>query len=344
MNIVSCLKFNKVDQSEILEVVDNEARLNIIGAEGTKIYLHQMPFIQNHILYTQIGTCIYLGCYEEDLTCLYVIEQEVKNNKVVIKNIYSETFIDKHTVLAKFFRYDRQFQEENLRKRLLETIDSVKVIIDKEYLKGKILEYLDRNERVEDVKQLAEGSVIKEVEPKLKPHFIKKSSRNDNGGNNTVNKEVTVNGVTYKSQTAFRKAFGIPTGSFYDCLSRGMTLEEMADKYTNNKFDRRGRRPKEKIIVYGVEYRSQNDFCIKNDIPGSSVYKYITKGMTYEEILDLYKGGNPKGKEPVRYNYLGEEMSVRELSELSGLSEKLLWERLGKGWTVEKAVETPSNQ
>ena len=43
-----------------------------------------------------------------------------------------------------------------------------------------------------------------------------------------------------------------------------------------------------------------------------------------------------------KYNYLGQEMTLAELSELSGLSTGVIYQRIESlGWTVEKAVETP---
>ena len=148
---------------------------------------------------------------------------------------------------------------------------SSSVIIEKEYLIGKITEYLDKEE-------------IKELPKEQKPHFVKKESKPKKATNV---EPVTVNGITYSSKYAFSTAMGIPQ---------------------------------------------------------SSMFKYLQRGMSLEEILEMYKDGSPKrGAKPKnKYEYLGEQFTMKELSELSGLSINALEHRINQnGWTVEKAVETP---
>ena len=278
MKLVSCLKYNELDKSEIIENDEGLIFIKVLGADK-KLSLGEIPKIDNYLYYTQIGTCMYIGVksFTEGILFFYVIEQQVKDGKLSIKNIYSDVLVEDSNILAKFFRYDKEFQEDNLRRRLLAHINFIPVIIEKEYLTGKITEYLDRNDRVEEVKELVE---------KPKAHFVKKESKPKKA---TTIEPVTVNGVTYNSKYAFARAFNIPQ---------------------------------------------------------SSMFKYIEKGMSLEEILEMYKDGSPKrGAKPKnKYEYLGDQFSMKELSELSGLSTGLLENRINMlGWTVEKAVETPLN-
>ena len=58
----------------------------------------------------------------------------------------------------------------------------------------------------------------------------------------------------------------------------------------------------------------------------------------------IYKNGKPKrgGSPRKKFEYLGECFTLNELAELSGHKLSTLINRIyAKGWTVEKAVETP---
>lgn len=276
MKLVSCLKYDELDKSELIENDNGLIFIKVLGTDK-KIFIEEIPSTRNTYYYTQIGTCMYIGVkdHTNSILYLYVIEQQVHDGKLSIKNIYSDTLVYNNSILARFFRYDKEFQEENLRNQLIGCINHIPVIIEKEYLIGKITEYLDRNDRVEEVKELVE---------KPTAHFVKKESKPKKATNA---EPVTVNGITYSSKNAFATAFGIPQ---------------------------------------------------------ASMFKYIQKGMSLEEILEMYKDGKPpRGAKPTRkYEYLGEQFTIKELAELSGLKQTTLEGRINqKGWTVERAVETP---
>ena len=297
MKIVSCLKFEELKQSEIVrfnEENPNNIKAVLIKLLGTdkEITLYKMPYATRNY-YVQIGTCMYIGDDSEDeIFFLYVIEQEIKNGKLNIKNIYTEAITQTGTILADFFKYDKEFQEKNLRRRLIDNIDNIDVIIDKEYLKEKIREYLDR----EDIDTVEESNIIEEIEKDkdIKPiaeiHFPRKSVKM---GGYQVGQKITCNGVEYKSKSAFINAY---------------------------------------------------------NLPHTSVWTLLSQGKSPEEIVEMYKGKERqilqrRGRHAKRYEYEGELLTARELSELSDVPAKIIRQRIEDyNWSVKDAVETPTSK
>lgn len=167
MKIVSCLRNTELEQSPVVTVEGLNIVIRILGAEDRVIDLTEIPRIQkvneDCFYYAQIGTCLYIA-YENKanhIIFLYVIEQEIKNNKLSIKNIYSDVMVGERNILARFFRYDREFQQENLKERLIKAINAIPVIIEKEYLRNKILEYLENEEEQNEfVKEIFDNKDI----------------------------------------------------------------------------------------------------------------------------------------------------------------------------------------
>lgn len=350
MKIVSCLKLEELKESKTAIFDGVRILLRILGAEDKIIYLRDMPFISNRILYTQIGTCLYLGTTEDNITFLYVIEQEIKNNKLRVKNIYTDTIVEDNHILAKFFRYDESFQRENLSIRLFDIIDDVQVIIDKEYLKEKILDYLEREEEKkeesEDLMQLVEQDEgIKSIPPQP---FLKTGKelpvalRGQGRGN-----ELVCYGKKYDSWNSFIREYKLPHSSVWYMLARGERPEDILKKYNID----RNAKPKEdvkrlkppvnaiQIECDGKKYNSITEFAKEFKMSVSAVGKKLKEGKTPEEIV-AEKGGGVKAER--KYEYEGEIFTIRELSEIFELPPSTIYQRIKNlGWSVKKAVETP---
>lgn len=208
----------------------------------------------------KFGACIYIGFEDgdSDITFTYIIEQEIRNNEIYIKNIYSNTKVGQKNILESFFKYNKDFEMDNLKNRLLNLIDKIDVIIEKKYLKSKITEYLENKAESEDTIKIKSGHITE-------------------------------------------------------------------------------------MVCYGQKYESIKKFCEDYKIPLQSYYNNKRKGMSNEEIFDKYVNSERKERQEYinMYEYEGQQMSLEELSQLSGIKKHTIYQRLLKGWSVVDAVETP---
>lgn len=238
---------------------------------------------ENKIYFAQVGMNMYIVYSDEanKINFAYIIEQSIANDKMIIKQIYTSTSVSELNPLGKFFKYNKEFEKENLTERLKYVISKIAVIPEreKEYLMEKITEYL------ENTKQDTENQGIGLIKEDGKISIRESRS-------NIIDLPFEYNGKTYNSITSFIKEYNIPCASFYDLYKKNKTLDEIVEKYKN-----------EKIITAEVKRDKKN--------------KQL-------------------------YEYLGQKMTLRELSDLSGIPYKRLHQRIHiQGWTVQDAVETP---
>ena len=117
---VACLK-GKITTDTKVKVTDYGINIKILGTEDKEIQLHSIPSIINEynkrVYYTQIGTCMYIALEDisEGIVFLYIIEQEIKNGNLKIKNIYTHTIVHEANILERFFRYDAEFEKDNIK-------------------------------------------------------------------------------------------------------------------------------------------------------------------------------------------------------------------------------------
>lgn len=322
--VVNCKKFE-----EILNGLIQEKKLCIYKNDNEFDFLDfgNMPCIKKQeriYYYMQVGMFLYLGYTDEKygITYLFGIEQKIVNNKMQIENIYTGIDVSLENPLERFFKYDEDFMKDILNKKMNELIDNIDVIYEKEYLKGKIQEYLE--EKIE-----------KSTEPK--PISVRKTGH-IRGGYQT-RKQIKYNGVVYPSYTKFLNAYGLNAGTVGNRLEDGWTYDEIVKKY--GKTNRREKPIVQKVVCNGIEYKSVSEFALKNGMAISTTQRKINAGMKPEEILKegLALRETQKyiwGKE---YQYLGKKMTLKELEELSGVPYKTIHKRLQRGWSVEDAVE-----
>ena len=98
-------------------------------------------------------------------------------------------------------------------------------------------------------------------------------------------------------------------------------------------------------IEFGGEtFNTVTEFCKRFKVPNASFYdQYVHRKIPLDKIVERYKNGRiGKANTSIKfYDYLGKKMTVKELSELSGLKTHIIYNRLTNGWSVEEAVETP---
>jgi hypothetical protein len=143
---------------------------------------------------------------------------------------------------------------------LFHLIDRIDVIIEKQYLKEKITEYLDKNE---------EGQ------------FQKLEKLKGVRGNR---KKITYNGKEYESITKFLKEYGIPDQSYYQYVRQGLTLDEIVNKYTSGKC----LKTREATVLY--EYAGQqlslNELEKLSGIKKNTIYQRMLNGWSVADAVE----------------------------------------------------------
>lgn len=274
--IVNCLKGKEIEENPHIKI--DKFQEYIIGND-LEINLFDIPKIcvdgNNDLYFAQIGMNIYIiyKQYDEKISWFYIIEQGIDKNKMKIENLYTTTYIDKYNLLERFFKYDKEFEKDNV-KRLFSLIDAIQVIPEKDYLKSKITEYFEKDEK-------AKAEYIAHLEAGFKEPI----------------KHLEI--VDTSAKYAYK-------GKEYDCLS------ELAKDL-------------------GISYKS--------------LWSRIHRGTPLEKAIEktIAKKGI-KAKLPKLYEYMGEKLTLEELSELSGISATAIYQRIKAGKSVQEAVETPAQR
>lgn len=356
---VTCQNERKISVDFIDE---NTKKIKLFDAD-IEINLEEIPMIKKDnkkIYYMTAGNYIYIILENEISMILkaYVLEQKIEKDKLFIDNIYSSIIVDKQNELEPFFRYLEDFEVNNIENNLLKVIDEIPIIFEKDYLKDKIKEfiYLIKNEDIVEKKFEVDGKRYNSLNKIAKINNIprstlvyrlgkgdtieqainKKSNYKPKGGN-IKSIEITYDGITYPSQSKFLKTYGISGQTFINAKNKGLSIDEIVKKY-GKIF------PNKRNIEYdGETFSSAKDFCEKYNISQSTFSKNINVGLSIDEIVKRFsKKGNITRAGAKTYVYLGQEMTIRDLAELSGLSPNTIRSRIEEnGWSIARAVETP---
>lgn len=108
---------------------------------------------------------------------------------------------------------------------------------------------------------------------------------------------------------------------------------------------KKGRRkigkPSGNIVSYkGKAYRKWSELARDYKISPELMFKRLNRGWNLSEALEIPSNLNKHLKVKL-YKYNGKLYTVKQLSEISGISEKNIYERLKRGWDIESAVEIP---
>lgn len=232
--IVNCLEGKEILEGSIFN--DEKIKIN----DTVSLHYEQLPYIElanERIYFAQIGMFIYIirADFINNCEFLFGIEQEIKDSKMQIKNIYSTTIVNLANIFERFFRYDEDFEKKYVRNVLESSIDMLDVIVDKEYLKEKIKAYF----KTSDVLELTETTEI----PKLS-ELVKKVEENKY---KNKNEEVLFNfrGKEYTSYKDFAKDYKLCYTTVLRRVKTGATLDELVDKK---------RKPKTKYMYNGKLY------------------------------------------------------------------------------------------
>lgn len=115
-------------------------------------------------------------------------------------------------------------------------------------------------------------------------------------------------------------------------------------KYTMYKNGRRkiGKPSNYKFSFNNKQYKKFSDLAKDNKLTSRILYKRLSNGWTLKEAVEIPKNRKEKILKKALYEYNGKLMSIKQLSEISGHNESMLYKRLSRGWTVEEAVEIPN--
>lgn len=97
------------------------------------------------------------------------------------------------------------------------------------------------------------------------------------------------------------------------------------------------------MIFYKGEIKTAAQWAEKIGITKSSMYHRLDRGWTMEEIEKIPQGErrNRPSKKALVFEFDGKKRSLKELSEISGIKPMTINSRIKKGWSVEKAINTP---
>lgn len=250
--------------------------LNISGEFIALSFLPNFATGDGRIYYVAQGMELYLvhEIFLYGVTQVYVIEQEVQNNKMRIKNIFSSmVFLDGNPAL-RYCVFNKANEIENIRLNIEEILNRIQFMPEKEkvYLLEKIDEwscsvfYSTNATKVEQTTKVEQE--VQRKRGKRKP--------------------IVCNGVIFETTKEFAKMLGTNSTYVHKCFSKGFTPEELYQKY--------------------------NDPNYKSPVGRKTTNK--------------------------KYMYAGQELTIQELSELSGIDSSLIRDRLHRGWSVERAIET----
>lgn len=103
-----------------------------------------------------------------------------------------------------------------------------------------------------------------------------------------------------------------------------------------------GRPTNNKISYKGVQAVSISDLARKYNISEKILHQRIAKGWTLEEAIEIPKERKERKLSRALYEYNGQLLSVRQIAEKYNISEKNIYRRLGRGWSIDETIEIPT--
>jgi hypothetical protein len=150
--IIHCKNGVQVDTNPY---IDFEERRVLVGNKWIRIF--ELPRIDNEyrLYYLNFGSFIYLITRDsyQDIERCYIIEQKLEKGHIKVENVYTSVEVGNCNALHSFFKYNKEFERNNLTDYLSRIIDvSLGYIYDCETLVEQIVDRLDgNNERIEPV-------------------------------------------------------------------------------------------------------------------------------------------------------------------------------------------------
>lgn len=110
---------------------------------------------------------------------------------------------------------------------------------------------------------------------------------------------------------------------------------------------KRGRRkigkPSKNFMSYnGKQYKKYSDLARDCKITPHRLFKRLAQGWSLDEAINIPIERKEHILHKKLYKYNNKVMSIKQLSDFSGLSESTISKRLDRGWSLEEAIEIPN--
>lgn len=168
-----------------------------------------------------------------------------------------------------------------------------------------------------------------------------KLSKNNKTKNFLVSTLVGKHFLNNKSPDKKVMHIGDVTKNDIENLKYGYNSEIKYRMYKNGK-RKIGKPSKYNFSFDEEQYKIFSELARDNNLKPKLLFKRISRGWTLEEAVKIPKNRKEKILKKALYEYNGKLMSIKQLSEISGHNEKMLYKRLSRGWSVEEAVEIPN--
>lgn len=104
-------------------------------------------------------------------------------------------------------------------------------------------------------------------------------------------------------------------------------------------------KPTRNIISYkGKQYKTFSQMAKDYGIKPKRLDKRIHRGWTLQEALEIPTERKQQKLNVKLYKYNDKLYSLKELSKISGISQKTIWKRLKRNWSIEESVEIPTGK
>lgn len=215
------LKNGKEVGIEEIPYITDEGKF-IIGKNEVKSWELPSKDVEmfKELYYANYSNLTYIAIRDNgnDMVFQYVIEQELKDNKIIVKNIYS-TIEANSEPLSIFFRYNKAYVFNDITETLTKILNkAIGYLINTNLLKDQLGEALIRNERV-----VVETNDKPIIETPIKKEFLEKGLKATKGKDKIDPKAINLKQIAEET--------GIKYNTLWNRIHRtGMTLEEAVSR------------------------------------------------------------------------------------------------------------------
>ena len=110
---------------------------------------------------------------------------------------------------------------------------------------------------------------------------------------------------------------------------------------TYKKGRRKGNPSRYTISYKGIKAKNLSEIAMKNNIDPKILFKRINRGWTLEEAIEIPIKRKEHTLKKALYKYDGKLLSVRQIAEKYNISERCIYKRLNRGWSIEETIEIP---
>ena len=96
-----------------------------------------------------------------------------------------------------------------------------------------------------------------------------------------------------------------------------------------------------KISYRGKPYKNYSALAKDYNMTPRQLIRRINRGWTLQEAIGIKVDINNCGGKPLYYKYNGRELTLEQISEITGISKKVISKRLSRKWGIEEAAEIP---